>query len=284
MCEFNATPWEMGAVNWRARKEGTRSTARQTGSMHLTVARALAAIAMIYPLVAHSQNDTDQLAVIYDKLTAVKKLPPKSDADPVGQIECTYYQDIMVRETATDTPDPNNATLVPVPVGASRPACDAAHRPGDITLKTGGFGFVGRKGPFLIFSAADPNGAVPFKVIDASNGRVIYSDGTAADRGIHAATVENGKLHLRYTHGFNASCSIMQNAAACWSSLIGRGQLPRAMAKSVPSLQVCTESYRAEKAPADDPSVITYDLDIIIDATGKTEVLSRGAVGCMPVP
>jgi len=113
---------------------------------------------------------------------------------------------------------------------------------------------------------------------------VIYSDGTAADRGIRAATVVNGTLHLRYTRGLNASCSIMQNAAACWSKLIARGELPRAMAKPGPSPQVCAESYRTDKATADDPSVITYDLDIIIDASGKTEVLSRGPVGCVPVP
>ena len=244
---------------------------------------ALAAVAMLSPAAAQSQNDS-QLAALFDKPEAVQKLPPKSDADPVGQIDCTYYQDLMVRETGTETPDPNAATLVPLPPGASRPRCKAAHRPREITLKTEGFGFVGRKGRFLLFSATDPNGAVPFIVIEAGTGRVIYSDGTSADRGIRAVSLENGRLHLRYTHGLNASCSMMQNAAACWSKLIAHGDVPHAMAQPVPPQQVCVRAYREDKAPAGDPSIITYDLDIIIDAAGKTEVLSRGTVGCAPVP
>ncbi|MFD0938915.1 hypothetical protein ACFQ12_27460, partial [Methylobacterium trifolii] len=44
------------------------------------------------------------------------------------QITCTTYRDLMVRESDTDTPDPENATLVPLANGAA-PACAAAPGP-----------------------------------------------------------------------------------------------------------------------------------------------------------
>jgi hypothetical protein len=154
---------------------------------------------------------------------------PKSSDDPNGQLVCTFYQDLMIRESGTDTPAPNAAVVLPLPAAQARPACDATHRNNEVALKTEGFSFVGRKGLFLLFSATDPNGAVPFMVIDAGSSRVVFEDATPADRGLQAIAVEHGNLHLHYKHAFNAPCSIMQNATACWSQLIAAGKLPHSM-------------------------------------------------------
>jgi hypothetical protein len=243
-----------------------------------------AAIASLFPIVAQCQDDSAGVAALFDRPAMVRKVPPKSEADPVGEIMCTYYPDLMVRETGTDTPDPNDTTLLPLTAGGSRPPCDAVHRPHEITLKTEGFSLLGRKGPFLLFSATDPNGAVPFMAIDARSGGVIFTDGTAADRGFHAVTVRNGVLHLRYTRGFNASCSIMQDAAGCWSKLVAEGKIPHDMAQLFPLPNLCAAAYKADKAPADDPSVVTYDVEMTLDLAGNAQVLSHGAVGCAAVP
>jgi hypothetical protein len=151
-------------------------------------------------------------------------------------------------------------------------------------LKTEGFSFTGRKDQFLVFSATDPNGAVPFIVIDAGTGHVLFEDGTPADRGLQAVAVEKGALHLRYTRAFNAPCSIMQNAAGCWSQLIAAGILPHSMEQSVPSPQLCAAPYKSEKAPADDPSIIAYDVETTLDSAGQAQVTPRGSVTCAPVP
>ena len=247
-------------------------------------AARLQAAAVTLVLLAAQVQAADHLAAQLDRPTAVRKVPPKSNDDPNGQIECTYYRDLMVRESGTDTPDPNDAAFVPIAAGASRPVCDATRHDGEVTVKTQGYSFVGRKAGFLLFSATDPNGAIPFMVLDANSGQIIFQDGTPAAGGIRAVAVENGALHLRYTRGFNASCSIMQDAAGCWSRLVAEGKIPPTMAQSPPSPKLCAASYRAAHATADDPSVISYDVDTTISAADSARVVPRGPVACSPVP
>lgn len=218
-------------------------------------------------------------AALFDRPASVTKVPPKSADDPTGQLTCTFYHDLMVRASGTDTPDPNDTVLV----HGKAPRCDVSHRADDVELKTEGFSLLGRKGAFLFFGATDPNGAVPFKVIDVG-GRAIFEDGMAADRGIRSVVVENGGLHLRYRRGFNASCSLMQNAAECWTKLITEAKLPPDMVRAAPPSSLCAAAYKAGKAPADDPSVVEYDVEMRIDASGQPRVLSHGAVRCAPLP
>jgi len=218
-------------------------------------------------------------AAPFDQAVSVTKVPAKSADDPAGQITCTFYRDLMVRESGTDTPDPNDATLV----RGVAPRCDSERRADDVELKTEGFSLLGRKGRFLFFGATDPNGAVPFRVIDAS-GNMIFEDSTAADSGIRSVAVKSGGLHVRYRRGFNASCSLVQNAADCWSKLVAEAKLPQDMARVAPPSSLCAAAYKAGKAPADDPSVVMYDVEMRIDAAGQAHVLSHGAVSCAPLP
>ncbi len=46
----------------------------------------------------------------------------------------------------------------------------------------------------------------------------------------------------------------------------------------------CTAAYRNDKAPADDPSIVTFDTDMTLDLFGRAVVISRGKVGCAPMP
>jgi len=244
----------------------------------------LAVSFMLLSIAAHSQTDASRLAAQLDRPVAVRKVTPKSNDDPNGQLVCTFYKDLMIRESGTDTPAPNAAVVLPLSTGQARPACDATHRSSEVALKTEGFSYVGRKDHFLLFSAADPNGAVPFMVLDAGSGRIVFEDGTPADRGLQAIAVEQGNLHLRYRRAFNAPCSIMQNATTCWSQLIAAGKLPQSMEQSVPSPRLCAASYKADKAPANDPSIIAYDVETVVDAAGQAQVTPRGPVSCTPVP
>jgi hypothetical protein len=262
-----------------------RSRVRIPGQWQKCYGSGLLALSvMLLSVAANAQSDRSRLAAQLDRPVAVRKVAPKSSDDPNGQLVCTFYQDLMIRESGTDTPAPNAAVVLPLPAAQARPACDATHRNNEVALKTEGFSFAGRKDQFLLFSATDPNGAVPFVVIDAGSGRIVFEDGTPADRGLQGIAVEHGNLHLRYRRAFNAPCSIMQNAATCWSQLIAAGKLPHSMEQSVPSPQLCAASYKADKAPPNDPSIIAYDVETVVDPAGQAQVTPRGPVSCAPVP
>ncbi|MBV9758686.1 MAG: hypothetical protein JO047_16705 [Alphaproteobacteria bacterium] len=217
---------------------------------------------------------------LFERSLSVRRIPAKSPADTGGEITCTYYPDLMIRESGTDTPDPEAAMLV---VGA-HPACTRNRPPGGVTLATEGYSLLGRMGGFVVFSATDPNGAVPFIVLDAASGRAIYTDGTVANRGFRAAALDHGALHLRYTRGFNASCSLAQDAGGCWAQLVKDGKIPPEMAGEVPPAPRCAAAYQKQHVPADDPSVVFYDMETTLNAGGAARVLSHGAVGCEPMP
>ncbi|HEX3350966.1 MAG TPA: hypothetical protein VHS58_22970 [Acetobacteraceae bacterium] len=134
------------------------------------------------------------VTAVFDKPAAVQAVP-----NPSGDLRCTWYSDVMVRETGVDSPAPGPATLVQATSG--RPGCDAQKGAHEIPLATSDYSFAGRKGGFLVFTATDPNAAVPFMVIDAGSGRTLYTDATAADRGIRAAEIADRALRLRFTRG-----------------------------------------------------------------------------------
>jgi hypothetical protein len=132
---------------------------------------------------------------------------------------------------------------------------------------------------------ADPSGAQDFKIIDAGTGRQIFAD-SRRTTGFQSAAVENGALRVRYTRAVNGPCSIVKEGSICWAKMVRAGPIPRELALSPPSVQICAAEYRKEKvpAPADDPSIIFYDVDITLDESGKAQVNSRGTVGCEPMP
>jgi hypothetical protein len=225
-------------------------------------------------------------AALFEHPARVQTVKAKSADDPTGEITCTTYADLMIRETGTDTPDPGAASLVRIAAGAKRPVCGRTPPPGSAPLKTEGQSLLGRKGGFLVFGDTDPNGAVSFQVLAASNGRRIFTD-AKTDNGFTAVGLKDGALHLVYRRGFNASCSLVKNAASCWVSLVRQGAIPPEMAKSPPAAKACAAAYAKDQprpAPADDPSIVTYALDITLDASGKVKVNSHGAAACEPMP
>ena len=216
--------------------------------------------------------------VLYDERRPAE-LPPKPGGDPY-EIVCTTYSGFMVRERR-DGPSSQDAAIV----RGSRPVCDARKVPGEIVLKTSDKYLIGRKGPFLIFSEMDPHGAVPFVIVDAGSGRIIFKDATVGNPDFRSAALEKGVLRLRYARGFNAPCSILQDAKGCWAKLVAAGMIPAAMAREVPSPRICDAAYKAMSgAPADAPSIVSYDVDMRVTAKGTTQFLSRGAVHCGIVP
>ena len=250
---------------------------------HRSAGTLLLAGALLCPPPLHAERSLGAEAALFDRPLAVKTVPPKSANDETGELICTYYRDVMVRETGTDSPAPGPAAIIPVPDAARRPACNAAHAAQEIPLKTEQYYLLGRKGPFLFFDEADPNGAERFMILDASTGRTLYADGRTFE-GVKSVALEAGALHIRFIRAFNGSCSVSQDAPGCWPKLVQEGKIPAQLAQSAPPVHACTASYAREKAPADDPSVISYGIDMTVDRAGDTKIHSFGSLGCEPMP
>lgn len=86
-----------------------------------------------------------------DAPVTTETVMPKSEADPIGEIRCTYYADFMVRETNTASPAPGRSRIVPVT--GNHPACATA---AGVVDPEGGPGLLGDDRP----GAASPAGHV----------------------------------------------------------------------------------------------------------------------------
>lgn len=249
------------------------------------IALSCLAVMLFSPTAVRAEDDFSRWATLFDQPTAIRRVPTKLNSDPLGELRCTYYSDLMVRETGTDSPGPGPASIIPISPSSDRqPACDGSRSTREASLKTAYFSLVGRKGRFLVFSATNPNGAAPFVIMDAGSGRLIYSDGTMGEGFRSAALEGDGALRLRFTRGVNGSCSIIKDAA-CWARMAREGKIPRAVAQSPPPVQACVAGYGKDNTtPADDPSIVAYDVDMTLDRTGRVQVNARGAVECYPMP
>ena len=250
--------------------------------MRLKLRRLLPAAFLLCAMQAHADDRDMKMAALFDRPLATRTVPAMSDAEEGNELRCTYYRDFLIREKGTDTPAPDAAVIIAVTKAAAQPPCKTASG-AEIKLATANFSLVGRKGGYLMFQATDPNGAVPFMVIDAATGKTIYTDGMVEDL-MRSVTLANGVLHLKYTRGMNGSCSLVSGGKTCWDKLVADGVVPPELAQSPLPTQACLVSYRREKAPADDPSVVTFDVDMTLDLSGKAEMISRGKVGCNPMP
>ena len=193
--------------------------------MRLNFRTMLPAAFLLCSMQAHADDRDMKLAPLFDRpLATCRTVLAMSDAEEGNELRCTYYRDFLIREKGTDTPAPDAAVIIAVTKPA-QPPCKTATG-AQIPLATANFSLVGRKGGYLVFQATDPNGAVPFIVIDAATGKTIYIDGMVEDQ-MHSVTLANGVLHLKYTRGKNGSCSLASGGKTCWDKLVADGVVPR---------------------------------------------------------
>ena len=201
-----------------------------------------------------------------------------------GEATCTVYRDFAVRVPGTDTPSPGDAALL-----AKAASCPAGARAGGVRLDTGGFDLVGRSGPYLFFEQSDSLGAIGFRVVDSRGGRTIIEDaslsGITGDPAL-AVTATPTSLVLRYRRGLNADCSVLERSAACWRKITATpaNRVPAAIAHLAPPVAACRRSYHAGSVPADNPSVIAYDVELRWSRGAAIQTRGAGPVDCTPLP
>ena len=243
---------------------------------------ALIGIALLVSTAAGPAAADGWKPAAFDRPASVKKIPATSSADPLPEVICTTYPDFTIREQGTDSPAPDAAKLLKS-VGPKKQACTREPASSEVPLQTEGFSFLGRKGQYLFFEASDPNGAIAFMVLSAETGQQLYTDATKTG-GIQAMSLEHDALRLRYIRGFNGSCSILKDTNTCWQKLAKEGDFPAAIAGSAPPTTECAATYKKGKVPDDDPSIVTYEVALALDAAGKAEIASHGKIGCEPLP
>ncbi len=130
----------------------------------------------------------------------------------------------------------------------------------------------------------DPHGAADFTVIDARTGKVLLKDATYGAPEFKSATAEGGVVTLAYRRGINAACSLLETGARCWGSLVDDGKIPASLARPAPSPDLCAASYKREKSPRDNSSIVAFDVETAIDGAGKVTTTARGKPICNPLP
>ncbi len=231
----------------------------------------VAVMAGFVPLAAAHAQTPDQ----FDKPSSVQIIRPKPEEST--EIRCTYFTDLMIRETQ-DGPDSENAVLV----RNAKAPCTAKPGSGETILDTSGMTLDGRRGAFLLFSDLNPHGATGFVVIDARTGKILLRDSALSNPVLQSLALENGNLRLRYRRGVNAPCSLRDDVRSCWAQLVRERLVPADM--TVPAAQICNETYARDNAPRDNPSIVVYATEVVIDTGGKANVVSRGAAQCEPLP
>ncbi|CAO4195173.1 hypothetical protein [Methylorubrum extorquens] len=207
------------------------------------------------------------------------KVETATDAEG-REITCTFYPDLVIRESETGTPEPGDAALIPIR-GGPPVACRAAPGASARRLETGGQRFIGRADGFLVFEDASTNGTMPFAVIDAGTGRRLFTDTTTYD-GIDSFAAEGATLRLSFRRGVQAPCSIPRGGAACWARIVREDKLPAPVAALPVPAKACAQAYRAGKAPKDTPSIVSFPVRLVW--TGRLAVEADGPVRCLPTP
>lgn len=205
------------------------------------------------------------------------QLPPDEVGNP-GTLTCDVFDGFAVKEIARrDTKGAERLSLLPFGPGAP-PRCEAAAARGEVELSDWSGHFAGARSHYAFFDADDgwEAGSTGFAVYDVRTGRRVLADaavGSAADIRIDE---RRGELRLRYRRAWRAACSVVQDGDGCWERIrreLGlRGAAP-----------ACAAAYSAQRAPADDPTVLTYDVEVA--QLSKPVVRPRdggGRVECWP--
>jgi hypothetical protein len=220
----------------------------------------------------------------YDPPTKMVNIPPSGLPGSGDGVTCTYYGDVMIRVSGTDTPAPDNALILP-----SSSRCGRSAPSHGMELQSGASDLAGRKGNFLVFGLSDPTGATAFTVFNVQNGRQLFQDGLLGYHGM-SIKMSGDILYMRYLRGVNTTCSLLSDRDGCWSQLLANGVVPRGAFSGPPSLETCKKSYDSDPVdqrspnPDNDPSIISYEVALTLDSKGNAIVKPVGALRCDPMP
>ncbi len=238
--------------------------------------RLLALVVVLCAFRAWAEPDKTQPKGSYD---APERVQPHDTADDRPSVACTWYADLMVRETDVEGPHWGASYIVHRQPGAPPPPCDAPRAASDVRVFDANMIYEGRRGDYLYYDSAEGPVIIPFAIVRARDGKQLYTD-TIAE--LTSMSTVGGVLRLTYDRAYGLGCSLPKDGAVCWAKAMKAGRLARAVASQPPPIAACAERYRLHGDKPGDESTLIYAVDMTLTAEGHATVLSRGALRCEP--
>jgi hypothetical protein len=241
-------------------------------------------------------------ASLFDKpLHETHKPLPPDPYSPLGKamLSCFYYPNFMVKQVDLGEKGAEQLSILPYWMKDNKePPCLRANANDEMVIgprEWGGY-FEGAKDDFVFFVSADgSDGGSSFAVFDAVDAWKIFVDAEKVTKNStefttfevlnHPKDDNDSALELRYRRVYRAPCSLWADETNCW----GLVRNITGLTESAPPN--CAAAYEAEekKSPENDkslradPSVITYDVEVVLDSGGAVRVtpISK-AIDCYP--
>lgn len=189
------------------------------------------------------------------KATQVVELPANEHGQ-VGKLTCTVYRGFVVKEVDRGEKGAEHHAIVRFDPTGAVPPCDLAFVPGEVEVSWAGY-FHGARGRFAFFVGDDgwEAGSMGFGVFDARTGKKVFEDAVVQGPEKLVLEPDGEDLKLRYRRAWRATCSLQKDPVGCWRKIRGALALP---GEAPP----CAAAYAKEKAPLEDPTVLTYDAEV----------------------
>jgi hypothetical protein len=281
------------------------------GVMRPWVAAVVLAL-LACPCLAQGAGADD--ASLFDRPVQTQRVVLGPSPNSPGQqsvVRCATYAGFMVKEIDTAEVGDDQISVLPLQSPAERPACQAANRLGEkiVPSDTWGGYFLGVKAGWLLLSAEDGvDGGMGFAVMRSDEpSRLLFQDLATLDHdrvGLRAVSVEGDRLRLRYTRLFAAPCSVQTDRATCWARIVTETHVPpapvpdcaagylrakrelaagRCEAQSHGGDAACLSEELAGMADWDtSPSVIGYDVEVVVGPGGPQRTAMGAAGSCWP--
>ena len=236
-------------------------------------------------------------SLLFDKPLHEKQLPlPPDPGNPQSKpmLSCFYFPHLLVKQIDMGEVGAAQLSMTFVPKGQQEPACRRENAKDEKVINTWDGYFKGVKGGYVFFDASDGSeGGQGFAIFSADGNDKLFDD-LAGD--VHSielmAPVQDvdqrpsyeNPLKLRYQRLYLAPCSLRSDEKTCW------GLIRQATGLTEKSPPDCSASYQAAekqtspeqlKATMADPSVIRYEVEVVLDGRGVIRVTHASkATGC----
>jgi len=204
------------------------------------------------------------------------ELPANANGQ-AGKLRCTVFKTFVVKEVDRGEKGAEAHSIVRYDPAGAVPPCDLAFVPGEVPVEGWSGYFAGARGRFVFFAGDDgwEAGSTGFAVFDARSGRKVFEDAAVPGPEKLVLEADGEDLKLRFRRAWRAPCSIAKDPAGCWKKVRGALALP---GEAPP----CAAAYAKQQAPADDPSVLTYDAEVPSLTAKRVRAAAQPKVACFP--
>jgi hypothetical protein len=214
-------------------------------------------------------------------------------------LSCFYYPNFMVKQVDLGEKGAEQLSILPYWLKDNKkPPCLRANATDEMVIdrKICDCYFQGVKSDFVFFASVDDfDGGSGFAVFNSVNASSIFIDAAKSIKNSteftnlallnHPENENESVLEFRYRRVYRAPCSLRTDEKKCWSLI---RHITGLTESSPPN---CATAYEAEekKSPEDakslmtDPSVITYDVEVVLNSGNVVRVTPVSkAMECYP--